>query len=229
MSLHTKSKVTPLFLKDQKAAPMLQNALGGGFMADVEKVSDFQIELTRYNGEVEHALAHARKVSIDTDDDATSNVEFAGQMRKLSKKIEATKKDITAPAREFTAKVNALATGYTEKLDEAITIISSKVGSFNREKSERQLKEMEELAIIEAAAGINTDYAVMPIKENTKTALASTYQTSEWDIQIDDFSKIPVEFLMLNEALVKQAIKMGRDIIPGLKITENKITRIRTK
>lgn len=229
MSLHTKSKVTPLFLKDQNAAPMLQNALGGGFMADVEKVSDFQIELTRYNGEVEHALAHARKVSIDTDDDATSNVEFAGQMRKLSKKIEATKKDITAPAREFTAKVNALATGYTEKLDEAIDLISSKVGSFNHTKVERQLHELELQAIVEAAAGVKTDFAVMPANENTKTALASTYQTSEWDIEIDDFSKIPVEYLMLNEALVKQSIKMGRDSIPGLKIVERKVTRIRTK
>jgi hypothetical protein len=208
---------------------MLNQALGVDLMFGIEKVNELQVELTKYNADVIHALEHARKVSIDSDDDATSNVEFAGEMRKMSKKIEATKKEITEPARQFTAKVNALASGYTDKLDEAIDLISSKVGSFNRVKVERQMHELELQAIVEAAAGVKTDFAIMPVKENTKTALASTYQTSKWDIEIEDFSKIPVEFLMLNEALVKAAIKMGRDTIPGLKIVERKVTRIRTK
>jgi hypothetical protein len=229
MFTQTQSKKSQNFFKAQKPASVLKPVLGGGYMADIEKVSGFQIELTSYNVEVENALAHARKVAILSNDDATSNLEFAGEMRKLAKKIDASKKEITAPAREFIAKMNNLSSGYVEKLNEAIDIISSKIGSYNSEQIERQRNELEALAIIEEAAGIKTDYSVIPIKENVKTALASTYQTIEYEIDIEDFSKIPTEYLMLNEALVKQAIKSGRDEIPGLRITEKKVTRIRTK
>lgn len=230
MSAQLKSKPSSIFLKDLKSFSMIQKPLSGGFMGSgLEKVSDFQVELTKYNDEVEKALGHARRVSIDTDDDATSNVEFAGQMRKLSKKIDATRKDISAPAREFVAKVNALASGYTEKLDEAINLISSKVGKFNHEKAEQQRIELEALAIIEEAAGVKTDSNVVAVKENTKTALASTYQSTEWDIEVTDLEKVPVQYLMLNESMVKAAIKSGRTDIPGLKVTEKKVTRIRTK
>jgi hypothetical protein len=229
MSFQTKNTREPLFLKDRKSSSMLNEAKGGDFMSDLEQVNDFQASLARYNGEVDQALSHARKVSIDSDDDASTSVALAGDLRKLSKKIDAIKKEITAPAREFTAKVNTLANGYIEKLDEAIDIISSKVGVYNHARIEAQMKALEQQAIIDAAAGVTTDYAIMPAKENTKTATASTYETSEWVIQVDDFSKIPQEYLMLNETLVRQAVKLGRDTIPGLKITEQKVTRIRAR
>ncbi len=201
-----------------------------GFMGDVQKINEFQVELTKYNNDVEQALMHARQVSIDSDDDATSNVELAGNMRKLSKRIEMTKKDITSPAREFVAKMNALANGYTEKLEQAIGLISSKVGKYNLAKVEEQQKELEILAILEEAAGIQPSFVTAaPVKENTQTALASTYQRQDWSIEVEDISKVPMQFLMINESLVKTAIKSGRSEIPGLKITEQKITCLRTR
>lgn len=57
---------------------------------------------------------------------------------------------------------------------------------------------------------------------------ASVHLRKEWTHELEDISKVPLEYLLLNEQKVRQAIKLGIRNIPGVKIFENETTVLRS-
>lgn len=203
----------------------------GGFSMDLVQLNEFQQELQAYSTKVDQAILHAKALDVATEQDAKDAVELAGQMRRLSKKIDATRKEITAPARDFVSRVNGMAADFTDRLETAVNMLATKEGAFRESERKRQEDEAAEMAIIARATGVAVDVVAVeePVKARTNATSASTYSDTVTEIEVIDMEKVPRQFLILDEAAVKVAVKAGKTEIPGLKIVQKKVTRIRAK
>lgn len=195
----------------------------------VESAINFQAELAKYKREIDQYAAHAKALTIDSDETDREAVSLAGEMRKLYKRIEAVREEIVKPAKDFVKKVNLLASGYTDQLDDSARLLAAKSGAYKAALIAQQEHELAEQAAIMEALGL-TQTAPIPIEEisaKTKTEHGTTYQRTNWQIEITDISKVPAQYLMVNEAAIKAALKAGVAEIPGVKATETKTTHLR--
>ncbi len=215
------------FSAPQKSLGMLFQAKEVNQVADLEKVEDFKSQLIEYNDEVNQALVHSRSVIIDSAEAVEENLDLAGKMRKLSKRLEERRKEITAPAREFVSRVNSMVKGYTDKLEESVAQISQKIGQYNEAQLAAQEVDLELDALLAEATGIAPTMDVIPVHSRARSAEASTYERTVIEVELEDLGKVPCEYLQLNDQLVKAAVKAGVQEIPGVKITIKKITTVK--
>lgn len=195
----------------------------------VENAINFQAELAKYKREIDRYATHAKALIIGCDETDREAVSLAGEMRKLYKRIESVREEIIKPAKDFVKKVNLLAGGYTDQLDECARLLAAKSGAYKAQLIAKQEAELAEQAAIMEALGL-TQTAPVQIEEvtaSTKTEHGSTYQLTSWQIEVTDISKVPAQYLMVNEKAVKAALKAGVNEIPGIKATEIKTTHLR--
>jgi predicted phage tail protein len=153
-----------------------------------------------------------------TDSESAKHLLQCGaETKKLSKELDAIRKDILKPAREFTAKVQSIFNPYIAKLEEIESFVKKKLDHYQatqeRINKEEALRKQEALAII----GIeNTPLLEKEVKITDGSA--SMYTRTDWKYDIMDHNEIPREFLTIDEKKVKASIKAGVRNIPGLKI-----------
>ena len=184
-----------------------------------------------YAFQVEKLVEMANSYCVGSVWSAQEAQDFAVDARQLLKKIEQTKKDITEPARRFTTKVNNTAKIFTERLEETISVLTKKVSRWKEAKEkERMLVEEEDLLLSEALnldmAQVSTYHA--PLK-NIGSDNSVSYERTNWKFDLEDLSKVPREFLKVDEEKVKLAIKSGTRDIAGLKIYSEQQTIIKSR
>jgi hypothetical protein len=195
----------------------------------VESAINFQAELAKYKREIDTYAAHAKTLVIESEETDREAVSLGGEMRKLYNRIEEVRKKIVKPAQDFVKKVNLLASGYTDVLDESTRLLASKSGAYKAALIARQEAQLAEEAAIMEALGLTQSAPVLvdEIEDKTKTEHGSTYQRTSWKIEVADISKVPPQYLMVNEPAIKAALKAGVAEIPGIKATEIRTTHLR--
>lgn len=184
-----------------------------------------------YAFQVEKLVDVANSYCVSSIWSAQEAQDFAVDARQLLKKIEQAKKDITEPARRFTTKVNNTAKIFTERLEETISILTKKVNRWKEAKEkERALIEEEDLLLSEA---LNLDMAQVSTYQAPLKTIGSdnsvSYERTNWKFETQDLSKVPREFLKVDEEKVKLSIKSGTRDIAGLKIYSEQQTIIKSR
>lgn len=192
--------------------------------------------------------------AIDSDDVERKAIEFAKQIAAHEKLCDGTRKTVKAPYAEAVKVVDAFFGGMVDPLKTGRDVVLRKLTVFQTAKAEAERQAREEAARIaaaeaaKAAAAVTTEADLAQAiakEEEAAVAVQATEATtadlsrsrgqygsvaslrSTWDFTIEDVNSVPREFLMVNDAAIKAAIKAGRREIPGVKIFQQQKTVVR--
>lgn len=179
---------------------------------------------------------------VNSDGSQVTAVALAGEVKKASKKIEDARKGYVGPLNEHVREVNALAAEVRAPLERAEAALKKQLNAYaaqqelDRRKAEEKARQEaaaeQERLNAEAAAGVEAPVVpevVMPETVSAvRTASGTAFMQGHWTFEVTDLSKVPAEFLMLDEKKIRAAIKTGTRSIPGLNIFEQKSVAIRS-
>ena len=163
---------------------------------------DVRYQIEQYKEAVNQAVTYVKDLKIVTRNDVEKALTIACEAINLGEKIEETKKSILEPTRRFQAEVNSLAKDFIDRLEEVKGGVVDKIDGWKKTSPE------------------NTALETGQIMACEKEGFA---------FDVTDLDKVPREFLTVDEAMIRQAAKSGRRVIPGINITQTKKTYLRRK
>lgn len=201
-------------------------------------------------------IAGVSRMPPAIEDEATEKraIEFAKQIGAHEKLCDGTRKAIKQPYAEAVKIVDAFFGGMVDPLKTGRDVVLRKLTAFQTAKAEAERKAREEAARIaqeEAAKAIaavetNADLDNAIAKEEQAVAAVQATEATTADLSrtrgtfgstaslrttteftIEDVNSVPREFLMVNDAAIRAAIKAGRREIPGVKIFQKQQTVVR--
>lgn len=149
----------------------------------------------------------------------------AGDAKDLADKLDETRKKIIKEPDTTVRKINAFVKKYRDKLTNprgkngAYELAMAKLGEFHMEQKKKLLK---------AQAKINKDLEksqidlpiALPENKTIESAGGKTHFRKEWTYEVRDISKVPSNYLLVDDAKIKATIKAGIRDVPGLHIYE---------
>lgn len=162
---------------------------------------------------IQELSVRADHMIVESKQDAKQALDMAMQARKFASVIEKKRKEIIKPVLDYQRAVKEFADSLISEFDKIEKTLTKKISSYKESMEHVQHEfpfSLENLQEIESEEGC--------AKEKL-----------QWRFEVEDLSKVPVEFLCLDEAKVKEAIKNGRHSIEGLKIFCEKTLHYRVK
>jgi hypothetical protein len=204
--------------------------------------------VTLFKTEFELTLQRARTITVIRDE-GTNHLatKWAGQVKKLYKRLEELRKGIVGPPNEFLREVNAAFKPFTEPLQAAEKHLSKLLGNYRlflenealriqaeQEAEARRIQKQLE-AEAKAAAKRDVHYEPAPIvapvapvvPKVTRTSEGSASHRRDWTFAVENPDAVPREYLVVDEKRIREAVKNGVREIPGVKIFEEYVTQIR--
>ena len=157
---------------------------------------NIQLELDKYYEEVQRLKEVADSFEMMEADSVTNALNLAFQAKSLHKRIEDKRKQIIEPARSFVTKINFEAAKFTEVLDSVVETFINKIDEW---------KSISDLVLFREEPEYKTDQYTL-------------CERKDFEIVVEDISKIPVEYLKVDEAKLKLLAKSGVRDIPGIRI-----------
>lgn len=147
-------------------------------------------------------------------------------IKKTKKALEEKRKFFTAPLNTHIKEINFFFKKRSSPLDEAESILKSKIIQHNQEL-ERERREKEEKLQKEALKN-NTPAEVVPEQEKTfRGNYGATTTRKVWKYEVVHLGKVPRKLLVLNTAMINQEIRSGARKIPGLRIYQEDVLSVR--
>ena len=197
-------------------------------------------EVALYKSQTEEAIATANKIVIQNDDDEKMVADVRAKIKTLGNSIDATRKMLVDPHRAVVDAVNGELQPMIKSLTGADDTIKAKITSFrqakqdaiNREneriRKEAEAKEKQRLIEQMKSGGDMEDAPPAPVPQYIPPAPKTTVgdgggkisERKTWTFKVTDLSKVPLEYMMLNEKMVKAAVSSGKrgTEIPGIEI-----------
>ena len=183
-------------------------------------------QLAMYDLQVGKVVAMAEQITVVDSMGAERALEFAGEARKMKKRIEGTRLKITEPYRDFVTEINTTAKKYTERLDSVSKTVEGKLHEWKCAEDNKALAH--DISASMEGCGDALDLAIQDTRKiEARNCIASTKDI--WKYDIANMREIPIEYLEINDLCVKQAIKSGLRSIPGLKIYKETVTQLRSR
>lgn len=180
----------------------------------VEKEVDSKIK--EENKNVSLITKQATKaIVIKSDKDLSKASEFLIKIKGQLKELETERKTFTAPINESLTRLNKRFAELTDPLKDAESKLKVAILDY---KKEREVKRIEDEKKLQKENG-NTDIAItdrVPDIIETQSGELRTRKT--WTFKIVDITKVPKEYLTVDDKKVKTKIKEGERKIKGLEI-----------
>jgi hypothetical protein len=199
--------------------------------------------LEPYRNKALTLLNEAKAITVQDQGGQVAATTLAGNIKKIAKAVEEARKSYTAPINQHITSVNGLAKEVSAPLDDALRHLTGQLNQYSakveleRRKAEEEARrqaqaEQKRLDAEAKAAGVEAPLVpeVIPAKEEPttiRTEAGTSYQRKTWTFEVEALDKVSREYLVLNESMVRAAIKNGVRTIPGLKIFETSSTVIR--
>jgi len=166
------------------------------------------------------------------------------------KRLESERKSWVKPLNDQVKRVNDAFRPMVSKLDEAMGIIKSKLNTWDREEAAR-LEKIRLKAEAEAEEKLKRDAAfaeevegdfekadtlremgpepLADVPEGSRTygRVSTGFTVKKKNYRVLDFAQVPDQYKMIDERLVREAIKEPGANIPGIEIFDEIETRIR--
>lgn len=157
-------------------------------------------------------------------EDENTLVDLLREVQARLSSIEGMRKEVTGPINASKRKIDAFFKRLSAPYEEAKDAIKGKLAGAENARRE-QLRQLQERA---ASAAIEGDYATAVAAKKEAVAAAesrggASYQYA-WEYEIEDLSKVPTQYLMVDERAVKMHLApFGHseyaEPIPGLRFT----------
>jgi ribosome-associated translation inhibitor RaiA len=206
MSLAEKQEI-----EEESFLPVLSNSVRG--------------QLSTYETHVEKTLSMALQINVADQLSAEEAISFAGEARKMQKRIDGTRLKITEPYRDFVGEINSLAKKYTERLDKVSEIVESKITIWRQEETKK-------MSAVDISAALESGEEMsITIQDNSKVRAANctAFERDIWKYEVKDIFEVPIDYLEIADNSVKLAIKNGLRDIPGLRIYKETVTQLRSR
>ena len=197
----------------------------------------------------------ATAAGITTEDTAGKATDFAKMLKAEVKEIDLTRTANKAPVLLAERQIDGIGRKFSEPLVAAMTEVEKRVTVYMRARDQevRRLaaeeaarKEAEAQALLDQAneaadagdfetedeilahaAEVATETAP-PEPVRLRTQIGSTTALKDnWVYTVDELAKVPVAYLLINDTVVKAAIRSGTRSIPGLTIKNEPKAAIR--
>jgi len=193
---------------------------------------------------------------VNNKDEAEIALEVLADAMKIEKEVEAKRKELVAPINDVKNKIQARANELKDILPAEVKRVKGLVIDFQtrqealerkarEEEMERQRKAQEKLdaekAELDNVGDFLSDEEKAAKEQELAELEAEASQTNEfkdtktkgmrstWKGEVTDESKVPREYLVVDQTLINKAVKDGVRNIPGVRIFEEKNLAVRTK
>lgn len=197
----------------------------------------FEAEITRWESET-------KALEVRDDESRGQAAMIGGAAAKLTKTLDAKRKEILEPYISFEKSLNGFVAGFTDRLKDISNLTKAKEMRFValQEMQRREAEKKAQEAAAKLQAKINKDaekkgieaiqvqapiVPPAPTKVRTETGTTS-YEVKSWAGEIINDSEVPRVYCEVSQRLVNQAVKEGCREIPGVKIYEKTEIRYRT-
>lgn len=182
--------------------------------------------LTPYKKKVSGLISQSQGLDIKTEAQMETAVDYLKQVKDAGKNIKEQKEKLTDPAQETLRRIRALFKPIEDNIREAEGIIKGKMLSFDEIKQKQSESKIEK---IEAKVKAGNMDIVKAAKQVEKIEPKNSYEGDAGKIQyrtvkkilIVDKTKIPREYLIPNEVMIRKVLLAGKKI-PGIKLVEEK-------
>jgi len=161
---------------------------------------------------IDGLVKKSQSFEVSSQETSKQALSMALQARDIRKAIDSKRIELNKPALSFQRAVNAFSKTIDGKLRSIEQTLQSKIQNFDIERKEAH-----------KAVGIAPPETKIKIEEG------GTYTQTVWEFTVVDESKIPREFLMVNEKAINESIRKGVRKIDGVEIKSKEITRMRRK
>ncbi len=179
---------------------------------------------------------------VATNDDVKSATDDLTLIAKLKKTLEEKRKEYISPINAHLKSINDSFKVLMTPVEQADQVTRNKILAF-RQEQERKAREVEEInrLRIEAAKreaamnnggikeSVNLVEAPTPAisKVYTEGGSLGTMKVRKWEVE--DLSKIPTDYLMVDAAKVGKVVRAGIPSIPGIKIWIEETLKVSTR
>lgn len=188
--------------------------------AELLIVSDYLIDDLRpaLSIKLKEMAEEASSMIVEDEENFSKVTSLYADAKRWEKQLEYVRKKANQPDQERIDERNSAAKEILVPLKEIQTVAKKKSEEY-QEFLENCRKQAAEIIGAEDIGQLE------PVKSDS----ASIYTRTVIEIQVNDLSKVPLKYLKIDESLVKQDIKAGIFYIPGIEISENKITQLRSR
>ncbi len=207
------------------------------------EIDQVKARFSDYIEKIDSIVEKAESLAVTTENTNEEAVNIGTSAKHLYKKIEDQRKEIIEQPNEFVKSVNSFCKIFTEKLQSIETMMKSKIGQYRaiQEQKRREAeiaakkaaddlqKKLNEEAKVKGTEPVKVETPIIPKKESvTRTETGSAHGRKIWTFEIIDSNKVPREYLIVSDILIRDAVKAGIREIPGVKIFEKSVTTFRT-
>ena len=178
-----------------------------------------------------HLLGIANEQEVTTEDNAKDATDLLGMVKGLAKDMEEARKGYSVSLDTKTKAVNAAFAEYKGPVKEADTLLQGLILGYNQRIRDEQAKQEEINRLRELAAQKDAELHEGVISEPVnlvevtpdapavhRGVLAKSGIKQTWAWELEDRSKVPAEYMMLNEVKIGQRVRAGEREIPGIRI-----------
>jgi hypothetical protein len=199
--------------------------------------------LAIFNGQIAHWEAEAQALVVDSPESARQATEMVAQIKRLAKQIDDRRKEIIEQPDKYVRTVNGWCKPFADRLKALeAQVLKRKMSDYMtrvelaRREAERKQREaaarlQAELDAEAAAKGVEpVQVAPVVISEKqgptrSDTAVSSAVMT--WKHRVTDQALVPRQYLMVDDAAIRAAIRGGIRHIDGVEIYEEADIRVR--
>lgn len=180
-------------------------------------------------GIVCHMLAFAKDLIVDSEETYKGITSLYRSAREWKKAIDAYRQELVAPLRNQMSVINDRAKELTDPLDKVIDIANAKTAEYHKILAETKRLEDEKIRAAAAIFDAQDEIYIPPMEKTLRGAGAISVTKTVKRFKIEDLKKVPLKYLMINEDIVNQDIKLGVAEISGISIYEETTTQLRTR
>lgn len=162
-------------------------------------------------------------IVIETQENYTNYADVLKACKNKVKELEEERKSYTAPLDESKKRIMAKFKEVVDPLESYISKVSKAMSDWYvvEEKKRKELQAQLEKEAVEKADKTNPD-VIVPVVESvktTKSGYSTTTMIKSYTYEVEDLTKVPREYLMVDDKKVKAVIKTGIKV-DGIKIIE---------
>lgn len=178
---------------------------------------------------IKELLSNVQTLVVDNQSayEEVTRIYRAAQTAK--KAIDTKRKELTAPFRNEMARINDRAKQVLDPLDKITEIANIKAGSYQKLLESHRQKEEEKVRAAAALFDLE-DFVECPVPEKIHRGdgAISVIKTKK-EFRLIDISKVPIQYLRVDEEAIKKDIELGINAIQGLEIFEVTTTTLRMR
>lgn len=144
--------------------------------------------------------------SIESQKDLIKATEILTLINTYADSVKKSKEAVTKPLNEALKATRTMFKPLEDKLNEAIMVIRKEMTNYQTEQMRQARLEAEKVATGEVS--IESAVALTPDKKVASKSGSITFVTVK-KFEIEDITKVPKDYIMLNEVAVRQALSSG--------------------